>query len=84
MGETTFKTTRYSAGNYAVTSVGTAREYVVDIGFRDDLKGWIAAARWDRHLYSDPVPTFREAKQSAVSQIEGALAEHRQRSAATP
>lgn len=57
--------------------------WLVDVTYRDDLKGWIAAARWDRYLYSDPVSTFREAKQSAISMIEDGFAEERRRNAVT-
>ena len=37
----------------------------VSITHMPHLRGWIAAANWDRHLYSDPIVTLRQAKNTA-------------------
>lgn len=65
------KIKRYSAGSYELGAGGfdPSLHYIVTIQRRDDLNGWIAAARWDRFLYSDPLPTFREAKKCAADMI---------------
>jgi hypothetical protein len=64
-----------TAGYYEMCAGGVdpTRGYIVTITRRDDLKGWIAAARWDRFLYTDPVPTLRQAKRSATSMINGII-----------
>jgi hypothetical protein len=49
----TFRVRRMTAGYYEMCAGGVdpARGYIVTITRRDDLRGWIAAARWDRFLY---------------------------------
>lgn len=64
---------KFSAGQYAVERMANGRSYSVTITRRDDLKGWIAAAEWDRYLYTDAVPTLRAAEINAVSMINGAI-----------
>lgn len=67
---------RVCPGCYTVEhKVDEADYYTVDITRRTDLKGWIAAARWDRHLYTDPVTTLRKAEREAVAMIDGAINE---------
>jgi hypothetical protein len=44
----------------------------VTIERRDDLGGWMAIAQWDRHLYTDAVPTKARAKLCAIEMIEDA------------
>lgn len=65
---------RVCPGCYTVEQkVDEADYYTVTITRRDDLNGWIAAANWDRHLYTDPVPTLRKAEREAVAMINGAI-----------
>lgn len=66
-----FQVKRNSPGSYDVGAGGFDRmsHYVVHITYRPDLKGWIAAAQWDRFLYTDPVSTYREAKHCATSML---------------
>ena len=53
------KTTRIRAGEYEVRGFDTR---VVSVSrYTDDGVYWIAAARWNRHQHSHPVPTKREA-----------------------
>ena len=33
----------------------------VEITYYENMKGWIAAAGWDQHLYTDPIDTKRDA-----------------------
>lgn len=75
------KIKRISAGNYEMGLGGfdLTRHYVVTIGHRRDLKGWIAAACWDRHLYTDPIPTYRAAKRSAHKMITDMVASEAKR-----
>jgi len=51
------KTTKICAGFYERTD--GAR--VVEVRYFEHLRGWIAAAAWDRFLLTDPVPTKRAA-----------------------
>lgn len=71
----TFRVRRITAGYYEMCAGGVdpARGYIVTITHREDLNGWIAAARWDRFLYTDPVPTLRAARQEATSMINGIM-----------
>lgn len=61
---------RISAGHYTVGNAVLDGGYVVDIKRRSDLRGWVASALWDRHLYTDAVPTLWDAKRNARSMIE--------------
>jgi hypothetical protein len=68
------KTKRKFAGYYVVEhKVDEADYYQVDVEYRPDLQGWIAAALWDRHLYTDPIPTKRDAVYNARIMIEDAI-----------
>jgi hypothetical protein len=51
------RTTRSSAGEYSVTD----GKRIVRVSYFEHLKGWVAAAEWDRCLYTDPLPTKRDA-----------------------
>lgn len=63
----TYKVKRICAGEYEVVS----GDKVVSIS-KVDGEGWIAAANWDRHLYTDYVPTKADAVNYAVDMlIEG-------------
>jgi hypothetical protein len=41
----------------------------VQITYMSHLHGWIAAANWDRHLYSDPIATLKSAKLNATRML---------------
>lgn len=73
------KITRVCAGEYEVSSGG----YVVSIsrfGHLDYNYGqWVAAALWDRSLYTDPLLYLADAKRIAASMIEEAIADDRRR-----
>ena len=58
-------TRRHSAGNYTVHALRRR----VTITYFAHLRGWIAAAEWDRHLYTDPLPTKRDAMREAQAMI---------------
>lgn len=74
---------RVCPGCYTVEhKVDEADYYTVEITHRADLKGWIAAAQWDRHLYTDPVATLRKAEREAIAMIDGAINERIRRLAA--
>lgn len=53
----THKTHRSCLGEYTRTD----GERTVTITYHDGMRGWIAAADWDRHWYTDPLDTKREA-----------------------
>ena len=57
MNKTVNITVKSSAGHYTRTD-GIR---FVEVTYFDHLKGWIAAAEWDRHLYTDACQTKREA-----------------------
>jgi hypothetical protein len=57
---------RLSSGRYSLSE----GEFTVDISYRGDLKGWIAAASWDQHLHTDPVSTYRAAVSSAGQMLK--------------
>lgn len=61
------KTQRHSAGSYTVRSGA----YTVNVTRFEHLRGqqWIAAATWDRYLYTDPMWTKREAVEQAAIMI---------------
>lgn len=65
------QTKRHCSGSYEVWSGDLA----VTIQRRDDLDGWIAAAQWDRHLYTDPVPTKAAAVREAAAMLAKVPAE---------
>jgi len=50
-------TKRHFAGEYDRTD----GKNIVRVTFEERLGGWIAAAKWDRLLYTDPKPTKRDA-----------------------
>ena len=58
-------TTKHAVGSY----IRTDGKRSVSITYFDHLKGWIAAAEWDRHLFTDPVPTKRDAILNADSML---------------
>ena len=60
------KIKRLCAGYYEA-SVG---EYVVTINHRADLNGWMAVCGWDRFLYTDAVPTYKQAKKEALCMFQ--------------
>ncbi|MEE9159981.1 MAG: hypothetical protein V3U60_16550 [Gammaproteobacteria bacterium] len=66
--KTPFKTSRCFSGLYEVTN-GVR---IVTVERRDDLRGWIAAAGWDGHLYTDAVPTKRLAVFNAHRMLHAA------------
>lgn len=76
------KTKRICSGAYDVSNAVRDGGYVVSINFRPDLQGWIAAANWDRHLYTDAVPTLRDAKRNARQMIEDAIQDDSRRTLA--
>lgn len=55
------RTVKHNAGDY--TRTDGARS--VNVRYFDHLRGWIAAAQWDRNLMTDPVDTMREAVKNA-------------------
>ncbi len=65
-------THRVGQGSYRVYGPAAAGGRFVDVKYFDHLKGWIAAATWDRHLYSDPLPTKRAAVATAAGMLDGA------------
>lgn len=71
--ETTFprtRVTRVCAGEYEVTELGnTIRPRRVRVT-RVDGEGWVAAAAWDQLLYTDYLPTKRDAVHNARLMIE--------------
>lgn len=58
---------RLSEGNYEMRCNKNSR---VNICYFPHLKGWIAAAMWDKYLYTDPMPTKKEAVIQAKIMIE--------------
>jgi hypothetical protein len=75
------KVKRLSAGSYVVglDGIDPQQHYTVSVKYFPHLKGWVAAATWDRHVYSDPAPTYRDAKRSAAYQLENCAAEELER-----
>lgn len=65
------RTKRVASGAYTVSH----KEYVVTVDLRSDLKAWIAAANWDRSLYTDPIRTKRGAVREARRMIDSAIAD---------
>lgn len=66
-----FTTKRQGAGEYTVHG---PRGLSVRV-FRNEMPGpmkWIAAAEWDRHVYSDPFYTKGEAVEAAQDMINTA------------
>lgn len=61
------KTHRICAGEYKVTD-GTRTVNISKVPFWDGEQ-WIAAAEWDQGRYTDPVPTKRDAVQSAKQML---------------
>lgn len=59
------KTTRICAGEYEVRPVSDFRPHrkvsVSRVHYPGDGAYWIAAAAWDPHRYTDPLPTKRDA-----------------------
>jgi hypothetical protein len=77
------KIKRNAPGSYLVGMGGLdpERDNVVTVKYFPHLKGWVAAANWDRYLYSDAVRTYRDAKRSAEYQLKTAAEEHAARTA---
>jgi len=65
------RTRRLCSGRYEVATPADP-SLTVTLDRRDDLGGWMAIANWDRHLYTDAVPTKAAAKFNAVQMIEAA------------
>ena len=64
-------TTKQRAGRYIVKASETDDDReAVQITHMPHLRGWIAAANWDRHLYSDPIATLESAKATATRMLE--------------
>jgi len=61
------KTKKEGAGSY----IRTDGNREVSVKFFEHLSGWIAAAKWDCHLYTDPVPTKRDAVFNADAMLNG-------------
>lgn len=61
-------TTRISAGLYEVRAGARA----VEISKQEfsDGPGWVARAQWDRYMYSDPLPTKRDAVAVALEMLK--------------
>ena len=57
---------RFCAGLYHATK----GKYTVAITHRPDLKGWMAAAEWDRLLYTDILPSYQVAKTNALAMLD--------------
>lgn len=55
------KTKRISAGDYTRSEGKNS----VRISYEDCWGGWVAVAKWDRLLYTDPLPTKRDAIRNA-------------------
>ena len=64
--ELTIKIKRVCSGHYYATD----GDLELAIDRRDDLHGWIVSACWDAYLYTDPIPTYREAKRTAQDIID--------------
>lgn len=59
-------TTMKRAGRYRVKKIAEDDDRdAVEITHMPHLHGWVAAANWDRYLYSDPIVTLRQAKITA-------------------
>lgn len=59
-------TVKHGAGRYRMKIIAEDSDRdAVEITHMQHLRGWVAAANWDRHLYSDPVVTLRQAKSTA-------------------
>lgn len=65
------KTKRICAGYYEMTGSFKGRERIVTISYHEHLKGWIAAAQWDRCLYTDVLATKAQAVFNAELMIKG-------------
>ena len=61
------RTKKECAGSY----VRTDGKREVSVRFFDHLNGWIAAAKWDCHLLTDPVQTKRDAVFNADAMLQG-------------
>lgn len=63
MSKDSIVTKRKCAGEYKVTN-GERTVFVskINFGYGDE---WVAAAEWDNTLYTDPLPTKREAVYNA-------------------
>jgi hypothetical protein len=68
------RTRRVCSGRYEVSTPADPA-LTVTLDRRDDLGGWMAISGWDRHLYTDVVPTKAAAKFNAISMIEAAAHE---------
>jgi hypothetical protein len=63
--------TRKCAGCYTISR----GRYEVEVVQHDEFNGpdkWIARALWDRGRYTDLLPTYRDAKKSAILMLDTA------------
>lgn len=60
--------TKVCSGYYTVTYGGRTVEVVKNDEFIGPDK-WIARAMWDRYFFTDPLPTYRDAKRSAQEML---------------
>lgn len=65
------KSARISAGEYSLSN-GCRAVRVTKVRLSDG-KWWIAAADWDAGIYSDPLPTKREAMIIAREMLESGV-----------
>ena len=59
------------SGQYKVCGTAAADGRTVTVTYFEHLRGWVAAADWDRYLYTDAVPTKRDAVREAHSMLDG-------------
>lgn len=60
------RVTKVCAGAYEMRE----GDYVVSVFWHDDLGGWVAGAGWDQHLYTDILPTKRDAMREARQMLK--------------
>lgn len=59
-----YRVRRICPGLYELHQTIAGQSCIVSVYRRRDLKGWIAAANWDKFTYTDPVPTKWQAVQN--------------------
>lgn len=65
------RTTRTTAGWYVVHALISGHgSHRIDVRYYPHLRGWIAAAQWDRYTYTDQVATKRRAVAEAVAMLD--------------
>lgn len=62
------QTTRICPGEYMVKA-GNARVFISRNTYWDG-ELWVASADWDKGIYTDPLPTLRDAKANAIEMIK--------------